>query len=103
MTGMKRARSVKFEGIGGTMNQPTDINTIPFSEMTQEQREAANREHRYRLARDRAVRMLGYHLLLASGRYPSGMPRRFNVLEDAEKSEVEAIVDSIIEAARNSS
>ena len=96
MTGMKRARSVKFEGIGGTMNQPTDIHTIPFSEMTQEQREAANREHRYRLARDRAVRMLGYHLFMANVR--SGRP-----FSGQDKSEVEAIVDSIIEAARNSS
>jgi len=97
MTGMKRARSVKFEGIQEeTMNQPTDIYTIPFSEMTQEQREAANREHRYRLARDRAVRILGFYFLQ--------LFRDHNQPWDSDnQAEIETVVDSIIEAARNSS
>ena len=52
--------------------------------------ETARREYKYQAARDRACRMLGFYLC-----------RNIGGARLASKAEVETIVDSIIEAARN--
>ena len=67
---------------------------LPQGDLTQEQRRAIHRQHRYDQARSRACRVLGYYL-------SAGTMALNKTWGPVNKAEVEGIVDDIIEAVRN--